>query len=217
MRVKGSVIVNFDKKHFSVRFAVWSACFLLNTLRLLMFCMLIWHEWSFKTLNLQKWQKHFFSNFIVASHLLLLLRIELSVLVPYFLSVLTCVTKQKHGQPTSQLPRQSFTPVSTHITTGVDSRNVAVPSLSVLYCDCSFTQPVRVWRLIFALPVLFQLYITLRGVPVVGWVSLYEAWYRRVAAWLVSTHLGPAFPLEHLCLALPDRKLLNGHLRGWKA
>lgn len=27
-----------------------------------------------------------------------------------------------------------------------------------------------------------------------GWVGLYKTWYRRGAAWLVNTHLGPASP-----------------------
>lgn len=87
----------------------------------------------------------FFSNtlFIVVHQLLLLFPIELSVLVPYFLPVLTCVMKQKDQLPTSQPARQPFT--STYIITarsGQQQCGLAFPG--VLYCGCSFTQPLRV-------------------------------------------------------------------------
>ena len=83
-----------------------------------------------ENLGITEGSLHLFSFilFIVVHHLLLLLPIELSVPVSYFLSALTCVTKQKDTQPTTKLPRQPSTSVSTHIITA-RSGQPASPSL----------------------------------------------------------------------------------------
>lgn len=120
---------------------------------------------------------------VVARSPLLALPIELFSLVSYF-----CLPW--HVWWSGKTQRQSFTSVSTHIITagsGRQEHGLSFPG--VLHCDCSFTQTPCKGE---ACSSLCQSYSS-STCPVFGWVSRYETGYKRGAAWLVSTHLGPAF------------------------